>query len=64
MNCLRGIMRLITSSLSFLWLLDFSFLYESFFLCTDAFEQNGCRLVVRVLRYKFPMYRKVEYLLA
>ena len=27
------------------------------------FEENRCRLIVRVLRYKFSMYRKVEYLL-
>ena len=36
----------------------------TFFLCTDAFKQHRCWFIIRVLRYKFSMYRKVEYLLA
>ena len=43
--------------------LDFSFLYQSFFFSLDSFQQNRCWLIVGVLRHKFSMYRKVEYLL-
>ena len=43
--------------------LDLPLVYQLFFLCFDAFEQYGCRLIHRVLRDEFATDGKVEYLL-
>ena len=43
--------------------LDFAFFYELFFLGFDPFEENGCRLVIRILRNEFSVYGEVEYFL-
>ena len=37
--------------------LDFLLFDEASFFCPDAFKQNGCGLVVGILRYKFALYR-------
>ena len=40
--------------------LDFALLDEFFFLCTDALQQDGSRLVVWVLWYKLAMNGEIE----
>ena len=42
--------------------LDLALFDELFFLCTDAFQKNRSRLIIRVLRYKFASNSKVENL--
>lgn len=40
---------------------DFLFLDQSGFFSSDTFKKYRCRFVIRVLRYKFSLYRPLEY---
>lgn len=42
-------------------LFDFLFLDKSCFFGSDTFKKYRCRFVIRVLRYKFSLYRPLEY---
>ena len=41
--------------------LDFLLLNQAFFLLANLIKQNACRFVIRVLRYKFALYRPLQY---
>ena len=41
--------------------LDFLFLDQSSFFGSDTFKKYRCRFVIRILRYKFALYRPLKY---